>query len=231
MDHARPPNIPGLVLRKSIGLRPRVPYQLDDMAADAVALLHALGIGQAHMVGASMGGMIAQLIAAQYPERTLSLTSIMSTTGHRSLPRADRAATKALMLQPQDPTCNDSIVERNVRVRKALQSRSHPKTDEEIRETAAAAVARGGHNPDGVARQLAAIIAAKERRALLGKVRAPALVIHGDEDPLVKPECGVDTAKHLPNSELMMMQGMGHDLPQHLLEDIARGIHSTAQRV
>jgi pimeloyl-ACP methyl ester carboxylesterase len=124
------------------------------------------------MVGASMGGMIAQLIAAHYPERTLSLTSIMSTTGHRSLPRADRDATKALMLQPEDPGCMDSIVERNVRVRKALQSRSHPKSDEEIRETAAAAVARGGHNPDGVARQLAAIIAAKERRALLRKVQS-----------------------------------------------------------
>lgn len=230
LDKAQPPNIPWLVLRSSLGMRPRVPYFLDDMAADTVALLQALGIGQAHVVGASMGGMIAQLIAANYPERSLSLTSIMSTTGHRSLPGADRAARKALMLQPKDPNSMDSVIERNVLVRKALQSRSHPKTDEEVRETAAAAVARGGYNPEGVARQLAAIIVAKERRALLRRVKCPALVIHGDEDPLVKPECGIDTHKHLPDSELMLMPGMGHDLPQHLLEEIARGIHSTAQK-
>jgi pimeloyl-ACP methyl ester carboxylesterase len=134
------------------------------------------------------------------------------------------------MLKPDNPRDPESVIERNVKVRKALQSRSLPKTDAEIRETATAAVTRGGYEPDGVARQLAAILAAKERRQLLGLVDAPALVLHGDEDPLVKVECGIDTAAHLPDAELHIVRGMGHDLPIPLLPEIAGRIHSTAQR-
>ncbi len=230
IDHARPPNVPLLAALRTIGMNPRVPYTLDDMARDAAGLLDALRISQAHIVGASMGGMIAQVFAAKYPERTLSLTSIMSTTGHRSLPRADREATRALMLRPEDPTSTESIIERNVKVRKALQSRTHPKTHEEIWETAAAAVERGGYEPDGVARQLGAIIAGRDRRALLRDITIPSLVLHGDEDTLVKPECGVDTAKHLPNAELHIVKGMAHDLPTVLLPEIAERIHTVAQR-
>lgn len=229
-DHERTPNIPALVLLKALKLPASVPYTLDDMSDDAIALLDALEIESAHIVGASMGGMIAQLIAARHPSRTLSLTSIMSTTGHRSLPRADRDATRALLLKPDDPEDMDSVVARNIRVRKALQSRTHPKNDAEIRKTAAEAVERGGYYPDGVARQLAAIIVAKDRRKLLRTVDAPALVIHGDEDTLVKLDCGVDTAKYLNDCELRIIPGMAHDLPTPLLQDIADGIHSVAQR-
>lgn len=230
MDHLPPPNVPLLAGLRALGLPVRPGYSLDDMALDAVALLDALKIERAHIVGASMGGMIAQLIAAKFPERTLTMTSIMSTTGHRSLPRADRDATRALMLQPEDPTDMRSIVERNVRVRKALQSRSHPKSHAEIWETAAAAVERGGYNPDGVARQLGAILAAPHRRRLLRTVTAPSLVLHGDEDPLVKVECGIDTAKQLRNAELHILRGMGHDFPTSLLPEIAERIHGTVQR-
>jgi len=226
----RPPSIPLLVGLRSLRFPVRVSYTLDDMARDAVGLLDALRISQAHVVGASMGGMIAQLFAAKYPQRTLSLTSIMSTTGHRSLPRADTMATRALMLKPDDPEDVQSIVERNVRVRRVLQSRTHPKSEEELWDTAAAAVERGGYNPEGVARQLAAIVAADHRRDLLNQIMAPALVLHGDEDPLVKLECGVDTAKHLPNGELHVMRGMAHDLPAVLLPEMAERIHFTARR-
>jgi pimeloyl-ACP methyl ester carboxylesterase len=230
LDAHRPPNIPILAGMRMIGLPVRVPYTLEDMARDAIALLDALGIEKAHLVGASMGGMIAQVMAARFPGRTLSLTSIMSTTGHASLPKADREATQALMLQPANPADPKSVIERNVRVRKALQSRSHPKSDEEIWQTAAAAVERGGYNPEGVARQLGAIIAAKHRRNLLSIVQAPALVLHGDEDPLVKLECGMDTARHLPEAEFHILKGMGHDFPAIHLEEIADRIHGLASR-
>jgi pimeloyl-ACP methyl ester carboxylesterase len=230
INRGRAPNIPLLAGMRMLGLPVRAPYTLDDMARDALGLLDGLGIEKVHLVGASMGGMIAQLFAARFPGRTHSLTSIMSTTGHPSLPRAERSATRALMLKPDNPLDPNSVIERNVKVRKALQSRSLPKTDTEIRETAAAAVARGGYEPDGVARQLAAILAAKERRQLLGIIDVPALVLHGDEDPLVKVECGIDTAEHLPNGELHIVRGMGHDLPTPLLPEIAERIHATAQR-
>ncbi|MDP5054776.1 MAG: alpha/beta hydrolase, partial [Congregibacter sp.] len=230
LDHERTPNIPALVILKTLKIPAPAIYTLDDMAADAINLLDALKIEKAHVVGASMGGMIAQLIAAHYPERTLSLTSIMSTTGHRSLPRADRDATRALLLKPDNPDDLASIIERNVRVRKALQSRTHPKHDDEIRQTAADAVARGGYYPQGVARQLAAIIVAKDRRRLLSTIDAPALVIHGEEDTLVKLECGIDTAHYLQDCDLRILPGMAHDLPTPLLQEIADGIHSVAQR-
>lgn len=227
---ARPPNIPLLAGMRALGLPVRAPYTLDDMARDALGLLDGLSIEKVHLVGASMGGMIAQIFAARFPARTLSLTSIMSTTGHPSLPRAERSATRALMLKPDNPSDPESVIERNVKVRKALQSRSLPKTDTEIWETAADAVRRGGYEPDGVARQLAAILAARERRQLLGLIDTPALVLHGDEDPLVKVECGIDTAAHLPDAELHVVRGMGHDLPTPLIPEIAERIRIVAQR-
>ncbi len=230
MDHHKAPNLPWLVIRKAMNIPVPLGYRLNDMAEDAVGVLDALGIDAAHIVGASMGGMIAQLVAARHPERCLSLTSIMSTTGHRSLPRAERDATRALMLKPENPDDIDSIIERNVRVRRVLQSQSFPKTDEELWETAAAAVHRGGYHPDGVARQLGAIIASKHRRDLLKRVKQPALVIHGDEDRLVPLACGEDTAKHLPNGQLCVLKGMGHDLPAQLLPDMCAQIHAVAQR-
>lgn len=229
-DRARTPKIPALVALKLLRLPTAVPYRLRDMADDAVALLDALDIAAAHVVGASMGGMIAQLVAAHYPDRTLSLTSIMSTTGNRSLPRSKPEASKMLMLQPTDPNCMESVVERNVKVRRALQSPGYPKTDEEIREAAVNAIERGGYHPQGVTRQLAAIIAAADRRPLLRKIKVPALVIHGEDDPLVPAACGVDTAEHIPECELKLFPGMAHDLPAALLSPMAELIHATAKR-
>lgn len=229
-DQARAPNIPLMMGLRTLGLPASAPYSLKDMAEDAVGLLDALHISAAHVVGASMGGMIAQLLAGHFPDRTMSITSIMSTTGHRSLPRSDPDAARALMLKPKDPNDMDSIVARNVRVRRAIQSPAYPKDDEELWDMAAQSVQRGGYQPDGVSRQLAAIISSRDRRRLLQTIRVPALVIHGEEDPLVKVECGEDTARHIPNSELAVFPGMGHDLPAPLLGEMADLIHETAAR-
>lgn len=230
LEATRPPNLPALVALKALRLPAPVPYRLRDMADDAISLLDALHIDAAHVVGVSMGGMIAQLVAVHYPKRTLSLTSIMSTTGNRSLPRSDKAATQALMLQPEDPEDMQSVIKRNVRVRRTLQSPRYPKTDEELWEAAEAAVQRGGYRPRSVARQLGAIIASKDRRPLLKKLQMPALVIHGEADTLVKVECGIDTAEHIPDCRLKLFPGMAHDLPTALLQPMADLIHETASR-
>lgn len=230
LDQHPAPNIPLLVAKSLLRLPGRVPYSLRDMGNDAIGLLDALRISAAHVVGVSMGGMIAQHIAAEHPLRTLSLTSIMSTTGRRSLPRADRSATQALMLQPDDPNSTESILERNVRVRRTLQSPRYPKSDEELRASALASLQRGGYDPEGVTRQLAAIISDGDRRPLLRKIRIPALVVHGEDDPLVKIACGEDTAANLSDAELKIFPGMAHDLPEPLMQPMADLIHKTAQR-
>lgn len=224
------PNIPLLAGLGLLRFRPPVPYTLQDMAEDAIGLMDALAIPRAHLVGASMGGMIAQLIAAKFPQRTLSLTSIMSTTGNRRLPRADRRATRALLMKPDDPNDPQSVIARNVRVRKAVQSPAYPKSDDELYDAAAGAFDRGGYDSAGVARQLAAVIVSGDRRRLLQTVKAPSLVMHGDADPLVKLACGLDTARHLPDAELKVFPGMGHDFPEPLLAAMAEQIHRTARR-
>ncbi|MEQ8517286.1 MAG: alpha/beta hydrolase [Chromatocurvus sp.] len=224
------PNIPLLAGLRMLRFSPPVAYTLDDMGEDAIGLMDALGIERAHLVGASMGGMIAQLVAARCPQRTLSLTSIMSTTGNRALPRADRHATRALLMKPDDPLNPESVIARNVRVRKAVQSPAYPKSDDELHDAAARAFHRGGYDPAGVARQLAAVIVSGDRRRLLQAITVPSLVMHGDADPLVKLECGLDTARHLPDSTLKVFAGMGHDFPQPLLQAMAEQIHHTASR-
>ena len=224
-------NIPMLVVRRAMNLPVKVSYTLDDMAADAVGLLDALAIPAAHVVGASMGGMIAQIMAASFPDRVLSLTSIMSTTGHRSLPGADPDARRALLTRPEDPASQESVVMRNAKVRQILQSPIYPKDFDELYRVANAAYERSGYDPDGINRQLAAIIAADHRRSLLRTVDVPALVIHGAHDPLVKAECGIDTAKCLSKAELLVLHGMGHAFPHNLLPAMADRITDTARRV
>ncbi|MFN2329887.1 MAG: alpha/beta fold hydrolase [Chromatocurvus sp.] len=230
LENARTPNIPMLAGLRMLRLSPPVPYTLDDMGEDAVGLLDALGIERAHLVGASMGGMIAQLVAARFPERTLSLTSIMSTTGNRALPGASRQATRALLMKPDDPLNSESVIARNVRVRAAVQSPAYQKSHAELYDAAARAFHRGGYKPAGVARQLAAAIVAGDRRRLLRGISVPSLVMHGEADPLVRLACGLDTARHLPDSTLKVFPGMGHDFPEPLLETMVEEIHSTATR-
>ncbi len=213
------PSIPWTMIKARLGIKPRVPYQLSDMAADAVGLLDALEIDKAHIVGASMGGMISQLIAAEYPDRVLSLTSIMSTTGHRKLPQADKEAIQALTTRPKS-TDMDSIRAHGVRVARAIGSPQYPAPVERLHQNIESNFNRSFY-PEGMARQMAAIIADGDRRQRLANVKAPTLVVHGEADPLVKVEGGHDTAAHIPGARITTFPGMGHDLPVELVDPMA----------
>jgi pimeloyl-ACP methyl ester carboxylesterase len=201
----------------------RAPYTLNDMAADTVGLLDALGIERAHIVGASMGGMIAQVVAAVYPQRVLSLTSIMSSSGNARVSRAKPEAMKALMSQPSDPKDTDKVVEHLIGLFGVIGSPGYPTEQGELRQRIAHGVRRS-YYPAGTARQLLAIIASGDRRRLLAKVTAPTLVIHGADDPLVPLAAGRDTAQHIKGAQLMVIDGMGHDLPPGLQPTLVEAI-------
>ena len=189
----------------------RAPYLLDDMAEDAVGLLDALEIAQAHVVGVSMGGMIAQVAAARYPRRVLSLTSIMSSSGNRKASRAKPKALQALLSKPPDPNDPDRVVEHLVGVFGVIGSPGYPTERAELKRMLARSVHRS-YYPAGTARQLVAVVASGDRRALLKRIAVPTLVIHGAADPLVPVEAGRDTARHIAGAKLLVIEGMGHDL-------------------
>lgn len=219
MDGEKAPGIFKLVLMNRLGLKPRVPYTLSDMAADGVGLLEALNIDNAHIVGASMGGMIAQLIAAEHPKRTASLTSIMSTTGNRKLPAAQKEAIKVLTTRP--PSADEEVlVAHGIRVARTIGSPAYPPSEERLLSRVREGVRRS-YYPDGLPRQLAAILADGDRRKRLATVSAPTLVIHGEADPLVPLAGGLDTAESIPGARISTFPGMGHDLPLALVEPIA----------
>jgi pimeloyl-ACP methyl ester carboxylesterase len=185
----------------------KAPYLLRDMAGDTVGLMDALGIASAHLVGASMGGMIAQEIAISFPQRVRSLTSIMSTTGNPRIPGPTREAMAVLMAPP--PKSREEYIERFGRTWKVLRAGSFPEDEAHDRELAERCFARG-LNPAGVGRQMRAILASGSRKARLRTVKAPTLVIHGTVDPLVRPAGGKDTAASIPGAKLMMIERMGH---------------------
>jgi len=186
------------------------PYKLYDMAQDVIGLMDVLKIKSAHVVGASMGGMIAQEIAIAFPERVRSLTSIMSTTGNPKVPPPTREATAVLMAPPT--TTKEEYLERFAQTWKVLRAGSFPE-DEALDRSRAERTFERGLNPAGVGRQLRAILASGSRKTRLASVKAPTLVIHGTVDPLVRPEGGEDTAASIPGAKLLMIEGMGHALP------------------
>jgi pimeloyl-ACP methyl ester carboxylesterase len=202
-------------------------YTLADMADDGVGLLDRLGIERAHVVGASMGGMIAQTLAARRPDRTLSLVSIMSNTGARFSGQPKLATYKVLLGRP--PQERDAYIEHTVKVFRLIGSPGFERDDDELRRTAAMAYDRG-RNPAGAARQLAAIISSGDRTELLRTIRAPTLVIHGTEDRLVSPSGGRATARAIPGARLLRIEGMGHDLPRGTWPQIVGGIADNAAR-
>jgi pimeloyl-ACP methyl ester carboxylesterase len=213
----------GAALTASLQGKPvDAPYRLSDMAADAFGLLDALGIARAHVVGASMGGAIAQTMAIERPERLLTLTSIMATTGEPGLPPPTPEAMGVLLKPPV--TTLDGYIRSYVETWKVLRAGSFPEDEALDRERAEAVFARG-LNPAGVARQLAAILASGSRKASLRSVRVPTLVLHGDADPLVPLACGVDTAESIPGARFVVIPGMGHALPisfwKRIVEEIA----------
>jgi pimeloyl-ACP methyl ester carboxylesterase len=202
------------------------PYLLSDMASDAVSLLDHLGIDAAHIVGASMGGMIVQQMVIDHPERVLSVTSIMSTTGDRDVGQPDPAAA-ALLLQPP-PQGREAVIARSVETGRAIGSPVH--FDEDHARRRAEISYERGHHPEGMARQLLAITASPSRSEALGAVSVPALVVHGDVDPLVTPSGGRRTAEAIPGAELLELEGMGHDLPPVYWPQIVEAITKLAAR-
>ena len=201
------------------------PYRLLDMAKDTVGLMDGLGIKSAHLVGASMGGMIAQEIALSFPQRVRSLTSIMSTTGNPRLPPPTRQASAMLMAPP--PATKAEYIERFAQTWKLLRVGSFPEDEARDRARAELCFARG-LNPAGVGRQLRAILASGSRKPRLHAVKAPTLVIHGTVDPLVRPEGGKDTAASIPGARLLMIEGMGHALPIPMWPQIIDAIDTHA---
>jgi pimeloyl-ACP methyl ester carboxylesterase len=205
------PNMIWAFLKARVGLKVRGPYDLNYMAADTVGLMDALQLREAHIVGASMGGMIAQQVAAKYPARAKSLVSIMSTSGDRRLPPATRDAQRALFARHANPHDQNSIVEHSMKIWGVIGSPGFPTDPAELRARTQRSVARSYH-PQGVARQLVGILASGDRSSDLKTIRVPTLVIHGDCDPLVRPACGEDTAKNISGAKLSIIKGMGHDM-------------------
>ncbi|MGO4527897.1 alpha/beta fold hydrolase [Paenibacillus sp. 2TAF8] len=212
------------------GKLPELPYTLDTMADDTIGLLDALGIKKAHVVGRSMGGMIAQLVASQYPERVLSLTSMMSTTGNPELPPTSPEV-MALMTRPAPNPMEDEegYLAHSVAFAKRIAGTGHPFEEDEFHSLIREEIQRA-YDPGSVGRQIAAIAVSGDRRARLAKVKVPALVIHGVDDPMFVPACGRDTAEAINDAELMLLEGMGHDLPQQLFETVVDAIERTARR-
>jgi pimeloyl-ACP methyl ester carboxylesterase len=202
-------------------------YTLSDMAADTVGLLDALGLRSVHLVGASMGGMIAQTMAIEHPDRVRTLTSIMSTTGEQSVGGASQEALGVLLAPPA--STREEAQQRAVTTYRVIGSPGYPLDEDSLRERAGTSFDRG-HDPAGVGRQLMAILASPDRTARLGEVRVPTLVLHGDGDLLVDVSGGHATAAAIPGAELAVVEGMGHDLPRELWPELVDRIAANVAR-
>jgi pimeloyl-ACP methyl ester carboxylesterase len=203
------------------------PYTLSDMARDGIGLLDSLGVAKAHVTGVSMGGMIAQTLAIESPERVLSLVSIMSTTGRRSVGWQDPRLLPQLIGGSR--TSREQFIERSVHSWAAIGSPDYPTGAEETKARAAETYDRG-ISQSGLVRQTQAILSQPDRSKALRRLDVPALVIHGTRDRLVHPSGGRATASAIPHAELMLVPGLGHDLPQELWPVFADGIERTAKR-
>jgi pimeloyl-ACP methyl ester carboxylesterase len=208
------PSTLSMMLKAALNRPLTVSYKLGDMANDAIGLMDALNLDQAHVVGVSMGGMISQILAAKHPARVLSLTSIMSSSGDPNLPRARKQVTRALLkryLGFVKPS-----LESTMDFQRLIGSPGFPQDDGELEEKVTAAFQRSFY-PPGFARHMAAIMASGSRVDLLKTITAPSLVIHGRDDVLVPVACGIDTAKQIPSARLEIIEGMGHNLPESLV--------------
>jgi pimeloyl-ACP methyl ester carboxylesterase len=222
MEAAPTPTM-GQLLRR----RPPAAYRLEDMAGDTAGLLDGLGIRAAHVVGASMGGMIAQTLAATRPERVVSLASIMSTTGGRLVGQPQLRVMPIFLKQA--PREREAFIDHTETLFKTIGSSGIQRDDAELREVAGLMYDRG-LDPAGTARQLAAIIASGNRTPALRRITAPTVVIHGTADRLVRPSGGRATARAIAGSKLVKVDGMGHDLPRAAWDQIVAAIVDNAQR-
>ena len=212
MDGAKTPNLVWTMLKARFGLPVRVPYTLTDMAADGIGLLDALGIDKAHVAGASMGGMIVQLMAANHRERLLSMTSIMSSSGKPGLPGARADIQKSFMVKRPPDASRDEAVAFGTELVRSFSYPDPARPENAHAEMTAKAFDRG-YYPVGTRRQLLAIIADGSRVERLQKITTPTLVVHGGADPLVPKEGSEDIARHIPGARLEIIDEMAHDLP------------------
>ncbi|MEO8248102.1 MAG: alpha/beta hydrolase [Burkholderiales bacterium] len=228
------PNLLWALAKSRIGIAPKAPYSLEDMARDSLGVLDALGVREAHVVGASMGGMIAQRVALLGSDRLWSLTSIMSTSGAPGLPGPGADVMRAMFGQPKS-AAPEHVFEYSLMLYKLIGSPAFPMTNADLRDRVVEA-ARRSFNLGGVPRQMLAIAADTTRAEALPSIRAPTLVLHGTADVLVPFACGEDTARRIPGARLVPIEGMGHDLPpgavQRLLPPLIQHLeaHSPAAR-
>lgn len=229
-DHKGVPNILWAGIKVNLGLKVRSPYTLTDMANDTIGLFDALGLKKVHVVGASMGGMIAQLVASNHPHRVLSLTSIMSTSGRASLPGPTAKARGALLSRPSNPHDRNSIASHFLRVYRTIGSPNPTESDAEVKARILEGIERSYH-PVGTARQLMAVAADGSRVERLKAIKAPTLVIHGEADPLVPIAAGRDTAASIPGAQFISVPGMGHDLTPVPLKTVQRELISFLKKL
>lgn len=218
------PNIMEAFAKLMRGEKITAPYYLNDMAADAVGLLDALGIDRAHIVGASMGGMIGQIVAAKYPERVRSFTCIYSTTGRHGLPAGKPEALAMLSSQPEGPSREQRIAF-GMKLRTVIGSPKYPTPDDVMRALVEKNVDRRWY-PEGGARQYLAVMASGDRVDLCKSIKVPTLVLHGEDDPLLPVECGRDVAALVPGSKIHTIPGWGHDFPLQLVPELVDRIAS-----
>lgn len=218
------PDLPAAIQKVMKGERPDAPYYIDDMAADALGLLDALGIDKAHMVGASMGGMIVQIVAAKHAERTRSMVSIYSTSGRRDLPPGKPEALAMLGSLPEGQA-REQLVSHGMKLRRTIGSPGYPTPESVLRAFVEKNVDRRWY-PQGTARQYVSVLASGNRVDLLKTIKVPTLVMHGEDDPLLPVECGRDVARLVPGAELQTIPGWGHDFPPQLVPTIVDRISS-----
>lgn len=231
LSHHGKPSVVKTWLSKRFPVHSDIPYQLDDMALDVLELMKALKIKKAHIVGASMGGMIGQVMAVRYPKKVLSLTSIMSAA---NLPGMSASSLKILLrlARLRDRHCRESAIHYNMTLNRLIGSPAYPTDELSLRENAVLSVDRANY-PEGVTRQLVAITASGDRRKSVEKIKAPTLIIHGTEDPVIPLDSGIETANRIRKAKLRIVDGMGHNLPPPLMEKMTRWISkhiSKAQR-
>lgn len=223
------PLLASIVTARMMGMQPKVPYTLRDMAADTIGLLDGLGIARAHIAGSSMGGMIAQVVAADYPERVLSLTSIMSTTGNPALPPPTPAASAVLMSRAPHPDDLDAYVRHGLNALRVLNGTATQFDEAAAKERLVSDVRRSYH-PAGFGRQIAAVTASGDRRESVRRIRAPTVVVHGTHDPLIPLAAGRDTANNIAGAELRVIEGMGHDLSPPFYDAIVDAVDTAVRR-
>jgi pimeloyl-ACP methyl ester carboxylesterase len=224
------PDFAALAAALARGQRPDVPYTLHDMAADTIGLLDALAIPRAHLVGRSMGGMIAQLVASDHAPRVRSLTSIMSSTGNPALPQAAPDIMAMLTRLAPNPFADETgFLTHSLGFARCIAGPGYNFDADAHRALILEETARA-YDPAGFGRQIAAIAATGDIRSRLARIAAPTLVIHGTHDRLVPPACGEDTAANIKGAELMLIAGMGHDLPPPVVQEVTDAIAALAAR-